>query len=95
MSDTIMQITLVEILADALADIVETSSGTRPTEIDRDASLTSFGLDSLAMVNLVALIEERLSIELQPELAFNYPTINALANFINERQEVPHINNNG
>ena len=92
MPDTIMQPPLADILADALADIVEASSGTRPTTVDRDASLTSFGLDSLAMVNLVALIEEKLDIELEPELAFNYPTINALAGFIGQKQETPHVN---
>ncbi|MFY0595221.1 MAG: acyl carrier protein [Cognatishimia sp.] len=90
MPDTITQPALAEILADALADIVETSSGTRPATVNRDASLTSFGLDSLAMVNLVTLIEERLDIELEPELAFNYPTINALADFIGQMQRVPH-----
>lgn len=91
MPDTIMQPPLADILSDALADIVETSSGKRPLTVDRDASLTSFGLDSLAMVNLVALIEERLDIELEPELAFNYPTINALAGFIGEMKGVPHV----
>jgi|GEM_PF-4861861 len=85
MLDAITQVNLADILSDALADIVETNSGERPVKLDRDASLTSFGLDSLAMVNLVALIEERLETELEPELAFNYPTINALAGHLESR----------
>lgn len=90
MPDKIMQPPVADILADALADFIETSSGARPATVDRDASLTSFGLDSLAMVNLVVLIEERLGIELEPELAFNYPTINALAGFIGQTKGAAH-----
>ncbi|MEM9577076.1 MAG: acyl carrier protein [Pseudomonadota bacterium] len=87
MPEKINRAKLADLLSEAIAETVEKTTGHRPQTVDRDASLTSFGLDSLEMVNLVARMEEALGIELEPELAFNYPTINALADHISQSQE--------
>lgn len=87
MQKNLSQAELSDSLAQLLADLMESATGTRPDVIDRDASFTSYGLDSLAMVTFVAQIEETIGIELEPELAFNYPTLNALAKFIGNNAE--------
>ncbi|MCV2881304.1 acyl carrier protein [Actibacterium sp. XHP0104] len=79
MPDSISFDALVDILSALVAQAARKTSGTPAETIDPDASLTSFGLDSMAMVELVSALEEQLDRELEPELAFNYPTINALA----------------
>lgn len=82
MLDVNSQDQLVAALSKELGAVIAEKHGAAPEVVDPDASLTSFSLDSLAMVTLVARIEEALGIELEPELAFNYPTINALAGYI-------------
>lgn len=76
------QAELTVIFSQTLAETLKKTTDSCPDPIDTDASLTSFGLDSLAMVNFVTQIEEVIGVELEPELAFNYPTINALAKFV-------------
>lgn len=55
-------------------------------EINLDASFSSFGLDSLKMVELISKIEDTLNCDLEPDLAFNYPTIRSLAEYIESKR---------
>ncbi|MEW7976596.1 MAG: acyl carrier protein [Candidatus Sedimenticola endophacoides] len=57
--------------------------------INTDASFQSFGLDSIQMVEIVARLEEEFGLPLEPELAFNYPTVGSLAGYIGQRQSEP------
>lgn len=54
--------------------------------IDRNASFQSFGLDSIQMVEIAARLEDKFGLPLEPELAFNYPTVSSLAGYIDQRQ---------
>ena len=54
--------------------------------IDLHASFDSFGLDSLEMVEMIEKLESTFGVELEPETAFNYPTIESLAAFLAERK---------
>ena len=56
--------------------------GQRDFSIDPDASFSSLGLESIDMVELVAALEEQLNCKLEPELAFNYPTVHSLSKFL-------------
>lgn len=75
-----------EIITQVLQKILDKKELNKQSEINLNASFTSFGLDSLNMVEMVAELEDKLGIALEPELAFNYPTINTLANFIDQRK---------
>ena len=70
-----------------LRDIAANHRVELPPEIDQDASFASFGLDSLAMVELVARVGDALEVDLEPELAFNYPTIAAVSAHLAAREE--------
>jgi acyl carrier protein len=50
-----------------------------PERIDLDAKLSRLGLDSATAVHLMVAIEEWLGVELDPELAFDHPTLRRLA----------------
>ncbi len=51
-------------------------------ESDCDASFSRLGLDSADHVHLSTIIEDHLQIEVDPALAFNYPTMNSLFSHI-------------
>ena len=50
-----------------------------PEEIDPAQPLSRYGLDSLTAVALCADIEDEYGIEVDPELAWDHPSINALS----------------
>ncbi|RFU41881.1 acyl carrier protein [Actinomadura logoneensis] len=50
-----------------------------PAEIDPSANLTSYGLDSVYALSLCGDIEDRLGLVLEPTVAWDHPTIEALA----------------
>lgn len=54
----------------------------KPDEIDVDAPLSRYGLDSIAAVNLVSDLEGWLKVELDPTLPYEYPTATELARFL-------------
>jgi acyl carrier protein len=49
-----------------------------------DVSFSSLGLDSADHVELTGVIEDYLQVKVEPTLAFDYPTINALVDFLDE-----------
>ncbi|MGP0067607.1 MAG: amino acid adenylation domain-containing protein [Isosphaeraceae bacterium] len=56
--------------------------GVRPDDVDIRAPLATFGIGSLQAVRLAAELEEWLGRKLAPTLAYDYPTIDALAGFL-------------
>jgi|688.fasta_scaffold17723_7 acyl carrier protein len=49
-----------------------------------DNSFSSLGLDSVAHVEITAIIAEYLQVTIDPALAFDYPTINSLINYLQQ-----------
>ncbi|HEX8145430.1 MAG TPA: acyl carrier protein [Pyrinomonadaceae bacterium] len=56
--------------------------GLKPEEIDIHEPFASYGLDSMTMVTLSGDLEEWLGLRLAPTLAWDYPTIEALAQYL-------------
>jgi phthiocerol/phenolphthiocerol synthesis type-I polyketide synthase C len=65
---------LQRVLADEL--------GCAPQEVDPTAELSRFGIDSLRAVRLAAALGEWLGTELSPTLAWDYPTIERLGEYL-------------
>ncbi|PSF39268.1 beta-ketoacyl synthase [Aphanothece hegewaldii CCALA 016] len=66
-----------------------------PSEIDIREPLASYGLDSVQAVRLSAELEDWLGRKLSPTLAYDYPSIEALANYLGVVETgapVPHPN---
>lgn len=58
----------------------------QPAErIDPNVEVERLGLDSATAVALIMSLEERLGIELMPELLFDYPTISGLSQHLASR----------
>ena len=53
-----------------------------PDEVDVAAPFDDLGLDSAAAVTLTGDLEDWLGRQLSPELAYEYPTIEALATYL-------------
>ena len=49
-----------------------------------DTSFSRLGLDSASHVQLTAIVEDYVQFPINPTLAFEYPTINALVNHLQE-----------
>jgi acyl carrier protein len=61
-----------------LAELLEADSDI----VDITAPFDRYGLDSHAIVGLSGDLEDWLKIELEPTLLYDYPTIEALANYL-------------
>ena len=55
-----------------------------PADIDPAAALAELGIDSVYAVNLCGDIEDAYDIEVDPTLAWDYPTLDAIARFLHE-----------
>ncbi|MGY5103732.1 acyl carrier protein [Streptomyces sp. 900105245] len=56
----------------------------RPEEIDPVVPLAEYGLDSVAALSLCGDIEEDFDLVLEPTVAWDYPTVQALAAHVAE-----------
>ena len=54
------------------------------TVVPNDAPLMGAGLDSIAAVDLVSTLSQRLDTELEPTALFDYPTIGSLTKYLDE-----------
>ncbi len=72
-------------IADWLAQKVAEYLETTPESIDHERSLADYGLDSVYAVTLCGEIEDTLGIEVEPTLAWDYPTISAMSAFLTGR----------
>jgi acyl carrier protein len=64
-----------------LQNLVQERFGIAPADLRPDASLRDFGLDSLALAELMYDIEERMHVSL-PERGLNVDTLSGLATLI-------------
>ena len=48
-------------------------------EIDPNAKFARLGLDSATIINLIIAAEEWLGIEVDPDIVYQYPSVNALS----------------
>ena len=71
-----------EVIAAWLAARVAGPLGIRPEEVDRRRPLAGFGIGSIQAVRMAAELEEWLGRKLNPTLVYDYPTIDALADFL-------------
>ena len=53
-----------------------------PEDISVDVPLSAYGVDSVDALTILADIEEHLQIALDPELIWDYPTIESLSTFL-------------
>lgn len=73
-------IELVDWLAGRIAGFLDEE----PDTIDIDRPLAELGLDSVYALTLCGEIEDGFGIEVEPTLAWDYPTITAMAQFLYE-----------
>jgi acyl carrier protein len=52
------------------------------SDIDRDATFDSFGIDSANVIGITGELQAWLGITIDPEAAYEYPTIRALAHHL-------------
>jgi acyl carrier protein len=64
-----------------LADVV----GVPAKDIDPTVDLENFDLNSASAVSLMGELEDWLGLELSPSLLFEYPTINAVSQYLHDR----------
>ena len=50
--------------------------------IDRDATFESFGIDSANAIGISGELQEWLGVSIDPEIAYQYPTIRSLACYL-------------
>jgi acyl carrier protein len=74
-------------IQDWLVVRVSTLAGVAPEEIDVNAPVRRFGLDSVAVVTMVADLETWLSLRIQENPLEQHRTIAALAQYLAEKQE--------
>ncbi len=67
---------------DCLSERIDGHLGKAGEDVDVREPLDSFGLSSQDMVILAGELEERLGRQLSPTLAWEYPTIEALARYL-------------
>ncbi|CCF62797.1 acyl carrier protein [Nocardia cyriacigeorgica] len=65
-----------------LAERVAEYTGRAPHQVDPAVPLAELGIDSVSAVALCGEIEDRWSIEVDPTLVFDYPTIAEIAVFL-------------
>ncbi|CAM4141254.1 acyl carrier protein [Pseudoalteromonas ostreae] len=72
--------TLINDISDYIVMRIEGNNG----EIQRDISFSRLGLDSAGHVQISAIIEDHMQIDVSPTVAFDHPTINSLIKYIDE-----------
>jgi acyl carrier protein len=83
MSETIHEVS-VSAIRDWLTDRVAAYLERPREEIDPDQPLVEMGLDSVYAMTLSGDVEERFDIEVEPTLAWDHPTVNALAGHLHD-----------
>ncbi|NUS17948.1 MAG: acyl carrier protein [Streptomyces sp.] len=71
-----------ESLAAWLVDHVAAYTRLSAGEIDRTAPLTDYGLDSVAALSLCGDIEDEFDLVVEPTVAWDHPTVEALAAYL-------------
>jgi acyl carrier protein len=79
----------LEVLVEKLVSYLSTKVPDFSPQEHLDASFSSLGLNSTDHVEMTAIIEDSLQLNVEPTLAFDYPTINALVNYL--QQHTPKV----
>lgn len=66
-----------------LAELLEVD----PDEVEVDIPFDRYGLDSSAAIGLTGELSELLEIEIEPTLLYDYPTVEALTNYLSKQLE--------
>lgn len=74
-----------EELGDWIAERVSRALEIAPEQLDRTRPLSEYGLDSRAAVSLAGDLEKWLSRSIDVTLAWDHPTVNAMASHLAER----------
>jgi acyl carrier protein len=69
-------------ISDFIRARVATYASFPSSEIRLDQPFAEYGLDSISAVSLCADIEDHLKVQVEPTLAWDYPSINALATYL-------------
>ena len=64
-----------------LINLISSKIGKKPEEIDASTGFIDMGLKSLAMIEVIESLEQKFG-ELPPTLLFDYPNIEAVAEWI-------------
>ncbi|MBC2903710.1 acyl carrier protein [Streptomyces sp. PSKA01] len=54
-------------------------------DIDPDTPLADYGIDSVAAISICGEIEEKFRIPVSPTIAYDFPTVHAIATHLTER----------
>jgi acyl carrier protein len=79
----------VESVQKWLMDWMQVELSLDPSEIDPGNAFLSYGMDSVHAMMLVGDLEGRLGTQLSPTLAWDYPTVHALAEHVVVRASSP------
>ncbi len=73
---------VVETLCRHLGRLLREADPAFDAPLTREASFDALGLDSMARVSLVQALEEEYALTLEPGLAFDFVTVDALARYV-------------
>ncbi|OEH77881.1 l-aminoadipate-semialdehyde dehydrogenase large [Cyclospora cayetanensis] len=74
--------TVLKTVRDAVIDAAKNVLGDDGELPDMQAPLHELGVDSIAAVELAELVSEKLNIDIEPTLMFNYPTMEDIIDFL-------------
>ncbi|MGH3252035.1 MAG: acyl carrier protein [Trebonia sp.] len=81
-----MSISLAELrIGEWLASYVGELIARPASEIDQDVTFDSFGIDSANVIGITGELQTWLGVSIDPEAAYEYPTIRLLAGYLAER----------
>lgn len=67
-----------------LVSIIAETLRTKPEDIECDIPFSKLDLDSMAVVDIHKRLESLLDMEIEPTVAWDYPTINQMAGYLEE-----------
>lgn len=81
----------VEDIQDWLATQIAEELGVDPDEIDMTSGFSSFGLNSMQVMNIANLGKQHLGLEISPIVIWSYPNIESLSEYIAEELEKSEV----
>lgn len=75
-------------ISDWITANISKHAGMDPAEVEPDADIVHFRLDSLILVNITTELEDFIGMELSPSIFWEMRTIAATSQWIAENQEV-------
>jgi acyl carrier protein len=72
-----------------MADFLAGRLGLPEADIDRDALMTGYGMDSVTAISMLEELTAAVGVEIDPDVIWDCPTISALAGYVHERASQP------